>query len=179
MGKQFAIAQSEEDERTANEWLRSRADLLCLPRLTVEPAPRPRLLGEVNSPDQVIFPAAFAEAVLKNWVSCSTKEFDGTTRYLLSAFAPAAIEWSRTAHLPGGRVVDGRYFLDTSPRRAGLGEVHRLMTSLSAWVRRTYPRRTADRPPTFIGPALEVELTRGARQLVYRNGITPMPLAEL
>jgi hypothetical protein len=179
MGQQIAIAQADEDERAANTWLRSRADLLCLPRSTAEPTPSPRPLGELDCPNQIIFPTTWAEEVLSNWVACLVPASDGSARYLLSPRGPATIEWTRTACLPGGQVVAGRYYLRARGRRADVGEggqlVQRLMTALSAWIRRTYPRRSVCRPLVFVGPAMAAQLASGDKQLVYRNG-TPMPL---
>lgn len=184
MGSQIAVAQSERDEQDANEWLRSRSDLLCLPRFTDEPRPEPRQLVEMMSGQEVLFLKDAAQDVLDNWVRCEPTVGEGQsshgTRYHLFPKALACIEFTRTTRMQDGRVIAGRYYLDTGKRRVleerFQREIRKIMTSLASWIKRNYPRRSTWKPPIFIGPDLATELTDGRKRLVYRNGTSAVEL---
>jgi len=184
VGQQIAIAQAEEDECAANEWLRSRSDLLCLPRFTSEARPAPRALGNDHSPDQVIFLAASVDAVIEHWVPVEQAwwrdEPPGEPEYHLCPKDVACVEWTRTTRTDDGRVMAGRYYLHTGSRsilpEEQQRQLRRLMSSLAAWIRKSYPSRSAARNPIFVGPALATQLNGGARRLVHANGVTPVEL---
>ena len=184
MGQQIAIAQAEEDERSATEWLLSRSGLLCLPRLSLEAHPEPRRLGGGEADEQVIFLEEAAPLVLAHWGPCLrwSGQEEGPAEYHVFPKDYACIEWSRTARMEDGRVIAGRYYLNTGensflpePQQQRLRS---LMASLTSWIRRSYPLRSTAKYPVHVGPALAAQLAGGTRRLVHGNGVTPVELAE-
>ena len=182
MGSQIAIARSERDEQDANKWLLNRSALLCLPRFTNEPRPEPRRLGDMLPEHQVLFLEDAAQDVLNHWVRVTPREGQSseTDRFHLFPKELACIEFTRTTRMDDGRVIAGRYYLDTG-KHGVLSDIHqsqirKLMTSLISWIKRTYSGRSIWKPPIFIGPDLGAELTNGRKRLVYGNGTSVVGL---
>jgi hypothetical protein len=184
VGSQIAIAQSVCDERDANEWLLSRFDLLSLPRFTNEAHPELRQLGQQSSEEQVLFLKDAAQDILRHWVRCEPmtcdRESSRVVRYHLYPKDLACIEFTQTTRLKDGRVIGGRYYLDTGIKGVLCDkhqrEIRKVMRSLASWIKRMYPRRSSGRWPIFVGPALAADLTSGKARLVHGDGTTAVEL---
>ena len=201
VGLQIAIAQAKEDEQNAIKWLSSRFDLLCLPSFTNSTQADPRPLGEHDVQEQVIFLAESVHAVKANWKACWPSGSEDQLQphvYHLHPRALACIEWTRTCRTEDGSVVAGRYYLNTRatsvfsesqsnrfkiPETCIISEQERrrikeLMTSLTSWVRRTYPGKSVLPPPIHVGPAMWAQIAEGSARLVHGNGVTLVQLAK-
>ncbi|MCI0671923.1 MAG: hypothetical protein L0Y64_15845 [Myxococcaceae bacterium] len=82
------------------------------------------------------------------------------------------IEWTRSAQRSPGEYLKGRYYLDTDERELTphAEAVRNLMDFLLRRVRTTYPTKSKDRSPIYVGRDLSSLLDVGAARLVYASG---------
>ena len=185
MGRQIAIAQSVTDERELQAFLRRDGELFCLPRISTSSIPEPKLFGDSDAQEQIIFPAVLQEVVLKSWRRLEPRRWLGETEadalgyssYTSQSTRAASIEWIRTGRL-GEDHVRGRFYLDTGEATHGTSHVsrrdmftvQRLFNRIVSRIRRTYPLRSSERHPTYIGPDLSEQIRSRKTRLIYAGG---------
>jgi len=87
----------------------------------------------------------------------------------------ASVEWRRTDRAGEDYVNGGRFYLHTTtchtqPSPEEKLVVERLFNAIVSKVQRSYPVRSANRYPTYVGPDLAQKIREGRAALKYANG---------
>ena len=180
MGRQIQIAQSAVDERDLQIFLAKKWKLLCLPRVGSSPVPEPIPFGNCDSMDQIIFPAALSAFVVSGWQRLKPAEWRGETEagnlgHMSSTRFLASVEWRRTDRVGEHYVTGGRFYLHTPGRHPQPSPeqklaVQQLFNAIVSKVQRSYPMRSFNRYPTYVGPDLARQIGEGHATLKFAGG---------
>lgn len=168
MSIQIEIAQSYEDEAALIEWLRARGEFLFHPRIFSAGEFSPKEFFGGMGYDLQVFRAQ-DEAVVRQHVS-AVRGREATEQ--LGSFNGLTIEWGRTQWPAPGTCVPGRFYLDdrTPASVAISGELAKVMRQLVTMIRHSYPSKSDERDPYYVGPDLSLKIEKREAHLVYHGG---------
>lgn len=88
------------------------------------------------------------------------------------------IEWNRTSR-KGQGFIPGRYYLELSQpvSESSSALLKNVMALIVRMVRKTYPKKSGNRYPIFLGPNLAEKVDNKEAELVYPDG-TAMPVVD-
>jgi hypothetical protein len=178
MSTQIAIAQNEVDEAQLAADLEENAALLAIPRMQKGSAFRPVPFGSCPAPRQFIF-LSEDSSVLAAGI-CPVPDQKGLFTLDPVVANGKTLQWTRTTKKNGANSLAGRlYFPDANigaePANANLRSV---MSRAVRLIKSTYPAKSKDKPPVFVGPGLFDLIQAGRASLVYPDGSTVTLVAE-
>jgi hypothetical protein len=168
MSLQIEIVQSEKDERDLIDFLLQHEALFAVPRLFLSNAFEPKQLGEETSPEQAIFRHADIDLVRN-----SIRPVVGRSGYsLILTTLGISIEWTRTTRSGTFGYHRGRFFLEyeTPVSHDTVVALNGVMTALVRYIKKTSPKKSAERYPFYVGPDLARMVDRGEGSVVWGNG---------
>lgn len=174
MGTQIQIAQTLADEAEMNQVLLRKFGLLCLPRAFSSRDPEPKRLGQYEAGVQVIFSEDFWGTVKEN----IRPVLGQPDLYLVFPNNGLCIEWNRTSCEDQGFAA-GRYYCKLSDpvSKSSSDLMKRVMSLIVRTVRTTYPKKSAEKIPIFVGPDLTNKIQNGLAKFVFRDG-TVIPVVD-
>jgi len=176
MGLQTLVVQAPLDERVVVDFLAEEARWLAAPRQFTEPQLPTALLDDLPANRLILFRAEDL-ATLEGAVIPLRGE---SGQYLVDRVRVEGlfIEWNRTDWQDSKMPQAGRFYYDGSDASSQSSQaVERTMRKLQRWIRATYPLRSTQRLPTYVGPHCAESLRRGEIEIRHPNG-TPMELVR-
>jgi transposase-like protein len=179
MGWQIEIFQSEEDEREIIAYLQKRDDFIVIDYVQNSLSFTPCDLGNCHTDFHLVFRAKDVEHIL----ACVEKRKPSLTQRLdqessADEFAVnrvkckgLVIEWSRTVR-KSGMASPGRFYLSTVPtwdqqQSTSYKAMEAIMNGIRRRIAKTYPMRSDERFPRYVGPHLWKLVQQGDLRIVH------------
>ena len=179
MSIQIAIVQSEKDEKDLIEFLLQREALLAAPRLFRSDAFEPKVLGNEDAAEQIVFRKAdmdlvhqFIKPIPDREVSGWKSPYSGLGLSLVASYLGLSIEWLRTSRVGPSGYCAGRFYFDyeTPKSHDSTVALNRLFTAVVRYVKKTSPKKSDERYPSYVGADLVRMVDSGEATVIYPNG---------
>ena len=166
MGRQIGIVQAVEDEAELFAALGKRWRLRAVPLWQSSPHFQSTEPGECAAETQLLFLAEDEDLIL----ACAEGSEESYAINRVRARG-LVIEWSRTRHREGSVRVDGRFYFDTAYHSSLSGRtIDAVLRAIRRLITTTYPMRSDERYPRYVGPHLWELARQGMVRVIYPNG---------